>query len=63
MSLIPTLTFLREQLRRARRARGARGLSQEELDKLINYSSSQVSAVARTRPARRSPSPRRAGGP
>ncbi|MFI7487281.1 Scr1 family TA system antitoxin-like transcriptional regulator [Micromonospora echinaurantiaca] len=42
MSRVPTLTFLRDQLRRARQARG---LSQEELGKLINYSSSQVSAV------------------
>ncbi|MFG2057719.1 Scr1 family TA system antitoxin-like transcriptional regulator [Micromonospora sp. NPDC048930] len=42
MSRIPTLTFLREQLRRTRQARG---LSQEQLGKLINYSSSQVSAV------------------
>jgi transcriptional regulator with XRE-family HTH domain len=42
VSRIPTLTFLREQLRRARQARG---LSQEELGKLLNYSSSQVSAV------------------
>lgn len=42
MSRIPTLTFLREQLRRARQARG---LSQEELGRLINYSSSQVSAI------------------
>lgn len=39
---IPTLTFLHEQLRRARQARG---LSQEELGKLVNYSSSYVSAV------------------
>ncbi|MFG1657239.1 Scr1 family TA system antitoxin-like transcriptional regulator [Micromonospora chersina] len=42
MTQVPTLTFLREQLRRARQARG---LSQEELGKLVNYSSSQVSAV------------------
>ncbi|MEU8183373.1 helix-turn-helix transcriptional regulator [Micromonospora sp. NPDC049047] len=42
MSRIPTLTFLLEQLRRARQARG---LSQEELGKLVNYSSSYVSAV------------------
>ncbi|MFG1950069.1 Scr1 family TA system antitoxin-like transcriptional regulator [Micromonospora sp. NPDC048830] len=42
MSRIPTLTLLHEQLRRARQARG---LSQEELGKLINYSSSKVSAV------------------
>ncbi|MEU8297570.1 helix-turn-helix transcriptional regulator [Micromonospora sp. NPDC048909] len=42
MSRIPTLTFLHEQLRRARQARG---LSQEELGKLVNYSSSYVSAV------------------
>lgn len=42
MTQVPTLTFLRVQLRRARQARG---LSQEELGKLVNYSSSQVSAV------------------
>lgn len=42
MSRIPTLSFLHEQLRRARQARG---LTQEELGKLINYSSSKVSAV------------------
>ncbi|MFJ5617855.1 helix-turn-helix domain-containing protein [Micromonospora sp. NPDC093243] len=42
MSRIPTLTFLHEQLRRARQARG---LSQEELGKRVNYSSSYVSAV------------------
>ncbi|WP_243710370.1 helix-turn-helix transcriptional regulator [Micromonospora sp. KC213] len=42
MSRIPTLTFLRAQLRRARQAQG---LSQEELGKLVNYSSSHVSAV------------------
>ncbi|MGY0002890.1 helix-turn-helix domain-containing protein [Micromonospora sp. I033] len=42
MTQVPTLTFLRDQLRRARQARG---LSQEELGKLVNYSSSQVSAV------------------
>lgn len=42
MTQVPTLTFLRRQLRRARQARG---LSQEELGKLVNYSSSQVSAV------------------
>ncbi|RKN44428.1 helix-turn-helix domain-containing protein [Micromonospora endolithica] len=39
---IPTLGFLRDQLRRARQTRG---LSQEELGRLINYSSSAVSAV------------------
>ncbi|MFI7573374.1 Scr1 family TA system antitoxin-like transcriptional regulator [Micromonospora sp. NPDC049497] len=42
MSDVPTLGFLRDQLRRARQARG---LSQEELGRLINYSSSAVSAV------------------
>lgn len=42
MSQIPTVTFLRSQLRRARQGRG---LSQEELGRLINYSSSQVSAI------------------
>lgn len=42
MGQVPTLTFLRAQLRRARQVRG---LSQEELGKLINYSSSHVSAV------------------
>ncbi|CCH21325.1 helix-turn-helix domain-containing protein [Micromonospora lupini] len=42
MARIPTLTFLLEQLRRARQARG---LSQEELGKMINYSPSYVSAV------------------
>ncbi|GAA2708609.1 Scr1 family TA system antitoxin-like transcriptional regulator [Micromonospora olivasterospora] len=42
MSRIPTLTLLRDQLRRARQARG---LSQEELGKLVSYSPSYVSAV------------------
>ncbi|SBT51297.1 helix-turn-helix domain-containing protein [Micromonospora narathiwatensis] len=42
MTQIPTLTFLRGQLRRARQARG---LNQEDFGKLINYSSSHVSAI------------------
>ncbi|NJP33208.1 helix-turn-helix domain-containing protein [Micromonospora thermarum] len=42
MIKVPTLAFVRDQLRRARQARG---LSQEELGKLVSYSSSYVSAV------------------
>ncbi|WFE46477.1 helix-turn-helix transcriptional regulator [Verrucosispora sp. WMMD1129] len=42
MADVPTLGFLRDQLRRARKVRG---LSQEELSKMINYSTSAVSAM------------------
>ncbi|MDG4793940.1 helix-turn-helix transcriptional regulator [Micromonospora sp. WMMD1082] len=42
MTDIPTLGFLRDQLRRARQLHG---LTQEELSKLINYSASSVSAM------------------
>ncbi|MFI7076629.1 helix-turn-helix domain-containing protein [Micromonospora sp. NPDC049903] len=42
MADMPTLGFLRDQLRRARKLRG---LSQEELGKMVNYAPSSISAM------------------
>ncbi|MEV6691590.1 helix-turn-helix transcriptional regulator [Micromonospora sp. NPDC051196] len=42
MADVPTLGFLRDQLRRARKTRG---LSQEDLSKMINYAPSSISAI------------------
>ena len=42
MADVPTLGFLRDQLRRARKTRG---LSQEDLSRLINYAPSSISAI------------------
>ncbi|PZG11342.1 DNA-binding protein [Micromonospora craterilacus] len=47
MTDIPTLGFLGDQLRRARQARG---INQEELGKLINYSSSSVAVETGQKP-------------